>query len=202
VGYLREIKRYYFYNKAEGKVFVARNGVFIEKEFLSKGVSGSKMQLEKIQETPKNVSTPTNHIQEVQVVVPPDVEAPAPHRSLRACRATEKFTLLTTDQRDILLLDNDKPMTYTEAMMGPDFEKWLRAMESEIESMHNNQFCNLVDPIDGVRPIGCKWVFKKKTDKDGNVHICKARLVEKGFKQIYGIDYDETFSPIMISKSV
>jgi hypothetical protein len=44
-GYLRETKGYYFYNKAEGKVFVARNGVFMEKEYLSKGVSGSKVQL-------------------------------------------------------------------------------------------------------------------------------------------------------------
>jgi hypothetical protein len=42
-----------FYNKAEDKVFVARNGVFMEKEFLSKGVSGSNVQLEEIQETPK-----------------------------------------------------------------------------------------------------------------------------------------------------
>jgi hypothetical protein len=65
-------------------------------------------------------------------------------------------------------------MTYTEAMMGPDSEKWLGAMESEIESMHDNQVWNLVDPIDGVSPISCKWVFKKKTDKDGNVNIYKA----------------------------
>jgi hypothetical protein len=46
-------------------------------------------------------------------------------------------------------------------------------MESKIESMHNNQIWNLVDPIDGVRPIGYKWVFKKKMDKDENVHIYK-----------------------------
>jgi hypothetical protein len=45
-------------------------------------------------------------------------------------------------------------------------------------------------------------VFKKKMDKDGNVHIYKARLVAKGFKQIHGINYDETFSPIMMLKSV
>jgi hypothetical protein len=67
VGYPRETNEYYFYNKAEGKVFVARNGVFMEKEFLSKEVSGSKVQLEEIQETPKNI-------------VPPDVEAPNPYR--------------------------------------------------------------------------------------------------------------------------
>jgi hypothetical protein len=58
VGYPKKTKGYYFYNKAEGKVFVARNGVFMEKEFLSKGVSGSKVQLEEIQETPENVSHP------------------------------------------------------------------------------------------------------------------------------------------------
>jgi hypothetical protein len=49
VGYSRETKGYYFYNKADGKVFIAHNGVFMEKEFLSKGVSGSKVQIEEIQ---------------------------------------------------------------------------------------------------------------------------------------------------------
>jgi hypothetical protein len=55
-------QRILFYNKAEDKLFVARNGVFLEIEFLFKGVSGSKMQLEENQETPKNVSAPTNPI--------------------------------------------------------------------------------------------------------------------------------------------
>jgi hypothetical protein len=52
-GYPRETKGYYFYNKAEGKVFVACNGVFMEKEFLSKEVSESKVQLEKFKKHPK-----------------------------------------------------------------------------------------------------------------------------------------------------
>jgi hypothetical protein len=75
-------------------------------------------------------------------------------------------------------------------------------MESEIQSMHNNQGWNLVDPNNGVRPIGCKWVLMKKMDKDRNVHIYKARLVVKGFKQIHGINYDKTFSPVVMLKSV
>jgi hypothetical protein len=86
--------------------------------------------------------------------------------------------------------------------MGPDSQKWLGAMKSEIESMHDNQVWNLVDPIDGVRPIDCKRVFQKKMDKDGNIHIYKAQLVVKGFKQIHGVDYDETFSPVVVLKSV
>ena len=60
----------------------------------------------------------------------------------------------------------------------------------------------MVDPIDGVRPVECKWIFKKKIDMDGNVHIHKARLVAKGFKQIQGVDYDVTFSLVAMLKSI
>jgi hypothetical protein len=130
VGYPREIKEYYFYNKSECKVFVAHNCVFMEKEFLYKGVSGSKVQLEEIQETPKNVSAPTDPIQEVQDVVLQDVEVPAPRRFIRARHATKKFTLQTMEQCCILLPDNVEPITYMEVMMGPNSEKWLGAMES------------------------------------------------------------------------
>ena len=86
--------------------------------------------------------------------------------------------------------------------MGPDSEKWLLAMKSEMQSMYDNRVWTLIDPPNGVKTIGCKWVFKKKTDMDGNVHTYKARLVAKGFKQTHGIDYDETFSPVVMLKSV
>jgi hypothetical protein len=93
-------------------------------------------------------------------------------------------------------------MTYTEAMKGPDSDKWLEAMEFELNSMHDNQVWNLVDPIEGVRPVNCKCIFKNKLDMDGNVHIYKARLVAKGFRQIQGVYYEETFSPVAMLKSV
>ena len=53
--------------------------------------------------------------------------------------------------------------------MSPDSEAWLEAMRSELKSMDENQVWDLVDPPPGVTTIGCKWVFKKKTDVDGNV---------------------------------
>jgi hypothetical protein len=60
VGYPRETKGYYFYNRQENKVFVSRNAVFLEKEFLSKEVSGSKVRLEEVQETQENVPVSTD----------------------------------------------------------------------------------------------------------------------------------------------
>ena len=68
--------------------------------------------------------------------------------------------------------------------------------------MYDNQVWNLIDPTDGLKTIGYKWVFKKKTDMDGNVHTYKARLVTKGFRQTHSINYDETFSPVAMLKSI
>jgi hypothetical protein len=62
----------------------------------------------------------------------------------------------------VILLDDDEPTTYAEAMMDPDSEEWQSAMRSEIDSMSENQVWNLVDPPDGVRPIESKWIYKKK----------------------------------------
>ena len=87
-------------------------------------------------------------------------------------------------------------------MVSPDFEKWLEAMKSEMKSMYDNQVWNLIDPPDGVKTIECKWIFKKKMDTDGNIHIYKARLVAKGFCQVQGVDYDETFSSVAMLKSI
>ena len=60
----------------------------------------------------------------------------------------------------------------------------------------------LVDSPDDRQAIENKWIFKKKTDTDDNVTVYKARLVAKGFRQVQGVDYDETFSPVVMLKSV
>ena len=69
-------------------------------------------------------------------------------------------------------------------------------------SMSQNQGWFLVDLPNGARPIECKWVFKTKIDVYGNIQMYKARLVAKGFKQIHGIDYDETYFPVAMLKSI
>nr|GFD44515.1 putative zinc finger, CCHC-type [Tanacetum cinerariifolium] len=69
-------------------------------------------------------------------------------------------------------------------------------MNVEMQSMKDNEVWDLVDlPPDG-KTVGSKWIFKKKTDMYGDVHTYKPRLVTKGFTQTYGVDYEETFSPV------
>ena len=55
---------------------------------------------------------------------------------------------------------------------------------------------------EGIKPIGSKWIFKRKISADGKEVTFKARLVAKGFRQKAGIDYDETFSPVAMLKSI
>ena len=83
-----------------------------------------------------------------------------------------------------------------------DSVKWLEAMKSEIDSMYQNQVWHLVDTPEGIKPIGCKWIYKRKTDVEGNIQTYKARLVAKGYRKIQGIDYEETFSPVAMIKSI
>ena len=87
-------------------------------------------------------------------------------------------------------------------MAGPEAAKWQEAIDNEIQSMKDNQVWTLIDHTPGVKLVGCKWVFKKKTDMDENVHTFKARPMAKGYTQRYGVDYDETFSPVAMLKSI
>ena len=68
--------------------------------------------------------------------------------------------------------------------------------------MYENKVWTLVDLPDERQAIENKRIFKKKTDTDGNVTVYKARLVAKGFRQVQGVDYDETFSPLAMLKSI
>ncbi|GKG05786.1 retrotransposon protein, putative, ty1-copia subclass [Tanacetum coccineum] len=88
--------------------------------------------------------------------------------------------------------DLNEPASYKAAMLDSESNKWVDAMNAEIQSMMDNMVWVLVD----CKTVGSKWIFKKKTDMDGIVHTYKACLVVKGYTQLYGVDYEEMFSPV------
>jgi hypothetical protein len=151
VGYRRETIGYTFYHPAEGKTFVAKTGTFIEKDFLSKGVSGRKVELAEI--TDPSLEIPSSITEAVPNAPSIEEEEGAPtknhgelakqteRRSARLRKSPEWFG---NPVLSIMLSDHDEPATYTEAMEGLESEKWLEAMKSEIRSMYDNQVWTLV----------------------------------------------------------
>jgi len=85
------------------------------------------------------------------------------------------------EHEDDISLTKDDPIKFCEAMKSSKSQKWIGVMEEEIKSMRDNDVWDLVELPEGVKPIGCKWIFKTKRDSMGNIQRYKARLVTKGF---------------------
>nr|GFA92401.1 hypothetical protein [Tanacetum cinerariifolium] len=121
------------------------------------------------------------------------------------CEALVKRDTLTKpdklEPRSIKCIFEEEDLEIDEPQ-NPESEKWLNAMNVEMQSMKDNKVWVLVELPPNGKTVGSKWIFKKKTDMDGNVHIYKARLVAKGFTQTPGIDYEETFSPVADKRAI
>ncbi|KAD5317162.1 hypothetical protein E3N88_17108 [Mikania micrantha] len=87
-----------------------------------------------------------------------------------------------------------EPTTFTAANTCP---QWRQAMSEEFKPLITNGTCTLVPPVPKANVVDCKWVYKIKRDQNGLITRYKARLFAKGFDQQAGLDYHETFSPVV-----
>lgn len=94
------------------------------------------------------------------------------------------------------------PRDIKEALSSPYSKEWLKAMKSELKSIHKNKTWDLVELPEKRRTIGSRWVFAIKFHNDGRIDKFKARLVARGFSQRYGIDYNQTYSPTVRPESL
>lgn len=101
-----------------------------------------------------------------------------------------------------LLMICGEPNTYEEAIVSPDGDKWIEAMHDEYNSLIHNETWTLVEKPRNQKVIDNKWVYKVKRNTDNSIERFKARLVGRGFTQEYGIDYEETFSPVVRFNSI
>ena len=100
------------------------------------------------------------------------------------------------------MTDDHDPSSVAEAKSAPDAPEWEKAMENEMKSLHSNDVWELVELPPDRRIVGSKWIFKRKIDADGAVERYKARVVAQGCTQRFGLDYEETFSPVVRFESI
>lgn len=104
---------------------------------------------------------------------------------------------LTNETNEIKEENISEPKDLSEALSCEQKEKWIDAINDELNSLNHNKTWELVDRPTNRSTIGCKWTFKLKRDVNGNIVRYKARLVAKGYSQKFGCDYDEIFAPVV-----
>ncbi|KAL0300012.1 UNVERIFIED_CONTAM: Retrovirus-related Pol polyprotein from transposon TNT 1-94 [Sesamum angustifolium] len=99
---------------------------------------------------------------------------------------------------EIMDEDDNDPQTMEECQHRNDWKSWKKAIQDELDSLNKREvFGPIIPTPKGVKPVGYKWVFVRKRNEQNEVVRYKARLVAQGFTQKPGIDYTETYSPVV-----
>ena len=123
-------------------------------------------------------------------------------RSSRSRTAPSRLTYehMITDDEDedvaAMIAHDVEPISYEDAISSTDADKWKTAMQAEMDALAKNETWTLCELPPGKTCIKSKWTYRLKTDENKN-SIFKARLVAKGYSQKYGVDYFETFAPVI-----
>lgn len=119
---------------------------------------------------------------------PPEVEP----RNLR-----DRRTLRLPARYEVDVAEYVATKTFQEAMTGQNATQWAKAVKEELDAHERSSTWTLVTRAESQKTIDSKWLFKVKTNPEGKPVRHKARLCARGFRQEHGVDYYETFSPVV-----
>jgi transposase InsO family protein len=223
VGY-EPNKSYRLLDPETGKIELSCSVIFNEKEIISKDYIFWEDHLEETRKQENDPQDTNSGIQETheepeegevtEIEENGEGETPStqkrkPYRP-RGERWKELPPPLTTRRRETsqanlissCLLLTGEPATPEEALSGKESTEWKKAMDEEMKSLHENNTWTLVPKPTDRKLVDCRWIYKRKEKSDGTLDRYKARLVARGFKQVYGIDYEETYSPVVKFPSI
>uniref|UniRef100_A0A2N9GSE2 CCHC-type domain-containing protein n=1 Tax=Fagus sylvatica TaxID=28930 RepID=A0A2N9GSE2_FAGSY len=207
LGFKKGVKGYKLWDPVAQKVVISRDVVFDEKS-MTKAYKEEKSQAA---ESSNNIGRSTVQVELDELESQSDEEPHSNDQEQDSTRSDRpkrnKRPPVRYGFEDLvsyaLLTSSEDPSTFQEAIESSEKDKWMEAMVEENESLSKNKTWELTELPKGKKPIGCKWVFKKKeavSEKEGERF--KARLVAKGYSQRHGIDYDEVFSPVVRHTSI
>lgn len=214
VGYDKDVKGYRVFDQDTNKVEIARDVKFLSDEFsttMDNSVCDKNQQIDEADIATIEIATDQSVNEEEVLVRPMPIRNRVQRRPTILSGIDEENVLETRlrsrDSISMLALlaeaeIDDEPRSFDEAMKSGEKVEWERATNSEYDSLMKNQTWILVDKPEKQKVIDNKWVFKVKRNPNGSIERYKARLVARGFNQQYGIDYEETFSPVVRFTSI
>ena len=123
-------------------------------------------------------------------------------KKVRFAKNNNNANLIFENSSEFALSSINGPKSFKSAMNSNNAENWQIAVNDELESIYKNNVWQIVNKPENCNVISTRWVFVKKMDKDGKLQKYKARLVARGFEQVYGVDYHETFAPVVRFTSI
>ena len=189
IGYAHNSSAYRFLiHKSEifdmhvNTIIESRNASFFEKVFPHKSTQGSNS-------SKRTHDTAISNSQGQQ-----DDDEPIRSKRTRISKSFGPYFLT--------YLLEDEPQSFKEAMSSPEAPYWKEAINNEVESILQIHTLELVDLPPGLKPLGYKWIFKKKMKADGSIDKYKVRPVVKGYNKKEGLYYFDTYSPVTRISSI
>ena len=206
VGYDKNSRGYRLFDPVTKKLVISRDVCFNEQDF-----GTSRQSLLPFDDKTKDVPVATIKPEEDRGMeeVPTTTESeeiPEPRRSNREIHPPIRYgydEYADQAQHSALCVNQvTEPQTLSAALNSDYRTQWKHAADAEYNSLMENETWDLVELPPNRQAVGCKWVFKVKHTSDGRVERFKGRLVAKGYSQKYGVDYEETFSPVVRFSSI